>query len=99
MENTPVQVIPCLVPANRHPTFDFAASWLVLSKHSFLSHTAIGAIPFAGVSCGVSLTNRGHYASSEEVFTVTLTKLGTGHSNVVFADIFGLSGDGMVTLI
>ncbi len=47
-----------------------------------------------------ALTNRGHYASSEEAFIVTLTKLATGDSNMELADSFVFSGgDWMVSLI
>jgi hypothetical protein len=37
-----------------------------------------------------ALTNRGHFASSEEAFIIPLMKLATGHSNVVLADFFGI---------
>jgi hypothetical protein len=40
-----------------------------------------------------------HKASSEEAFILTVTKTATGHSNVALADLFGFSGDGMVSLI
>ena len=45
------------------------------------------------------LLERRHYASLKEAFIITLTKLATGDSNVVLADCFGFSGDGMVSLI
>jgi hypothetical protein len=46
-----------------------------------------------------ALMNRGHYASSEEAFIVSLTKLATGDSNMELVDIFGFLGDGMASLI
>jgi hypothetical protein len=45
------------------------------------------------------LMDRCHKASSEEAFILTITKVATGHSNVALADLFGFSGDGMVSLI
>ncbi len=46
-----------------------------------------------------ALMNRGHYASSEKAFIVTLTELAADVSNVELADTFGFAGDGMVSLI
>jgi len=47
----------------------------------------------------LALTDRGHKASSEEAFILTITEIATGRSNVALADLFGFSGDGMVSLI
>jgi len=98
MEITTDQVIPRLVPANHHCTFDLLHSgWCyqftcfrVLQRRE-LYHLLEFPEVFA--------LRDSHKASSEESFIITLTKLSTGHSNVMLADIFGFSGDGMASLI
>jgi hypothetical protein len=99
IEITPDQLIPHLVPANHHCTFDLLHPGLCYQNTRCrvlqlweLYHLLKFPVVFA-------LTNRGHKAFSEEAFIVTLTKLATGHINVVLADRFGFSGDGMVSLI
>jgi len=99
MEITPNQVILCLVPANRNHTFDLLhPGWCHQNTHFQVIQLweLYHLLEFPAV---FALTNRGHYASSEEAFSITLTKLATGHSNVVLADLFGFLGDGMVSLI
>ena len=97
MEITPDQVIPPLVPANYHCTFDLLhPGWCYQNTHFVQLWELYHLLEFPAV---FALTNRGHKASSKEAFAVTLTKLATGHNNVVLVDIFGFSGDGMVSLI
>jgi hypothetical protein len=99
IEITAGDVIPRLAPLNRHRTFDLLhPGWCyqftrfrVLQLRE-LYHLLEFPVVFA-------LTNRGHKASSEEAFILTITKIATGHSNVALADIFGFSGDGIVSLI
>ncbi len=47
----------------------------------------------------LALTDRGHKASPEEAFILTITEIATGHSNVALVDLLGFSEDGMVSLI
>jgi hypothetical protein len=72
---------------------------VVLREDSVPCRSAPGAIPFAGVSSILTLSDRGHCASLEEAFILLLTKLATGDTNMKLADCFGYSGDGMVSLI
>ncbi len=99
MEITPDQVIPCLVPANRNCTFDLLHPGWYYEKTRFhvaqlreLYHLLEFPVMF-------TLSEKGHFASLEEAFIIMLTKLATGDSNVILADCFGFSGDGMVSLI
>jgi hypothetical protein len=99
MEISPDQVIPCLVPANRNRTFDLLHPGWCYEKTRFrvaqlreLYHLLEFPVMFV-------LSDKRHYASSEEAFILTLTKVATGASNVELADCFGFSGDGMVSLI
>jgi hypothetical protein len=99
MEITPDQVIPCLVPANCHHIFDFLhPGWCYQFTHFRIVQLRelYHLLEFPAV---FALTNRGHYASSKEAFIITLKKLATGHSNVMLAEIFRFSGDGMISLI
>jgi hypothetical protein len=99
MEITADEVIPRLDPANCHRTFDLLhPSWCYQFTHFrvFQLREMYHLLEFPAV---FALTNRGHKASSEEAFILTVTKIATGHSNVALADIFGFSGDGMVSLI
>jgi hypothetical protein len=99
MEISSDQVIPCLVPANRNHTFDLLHPGWCYEKTRFrvaqlweLYHLLEFPVMFV-------LSDKRHYASSEETFILTLTKVATGASNVELADCFGFSGDGMVSLV
>jgi hypothetical protein len=99
MEITPNQVIPCLVLANRNCSFDLLHPGWCYEKTHFrvaqlqeLYHLLEFPVMFV-------LLERRHYASLEETFIITLMKLTTGGSNVVLADCFGFSHDGMISLI
>jgi len=99
MEITADQVIPRLAPVNRHRTFDLLhPGWCYqFTRFRVLQLRELyQLLEFPAV---FALTNRGHKASSEEAFILTMSKIATGHSNVALADIFGFSGDGMVSLI
>jgi len=99
MEITPDQVILRLVPENHIRTFDLLhPGWCYQNTHFRVLQLweLYHLLEFPAV---FALMNRGHKASSEEAFIVTLTKMATGHNNVVLADMFGFSGDGMVSLI
>ncbi len=99
MEITAGDLIPRLAPVNRHRTFDLLhPGWCYQFTHLRVLQLQelYHLLEFPAV---FALTNRGHKASSEEAFIVTLTKLASGHNNVVLADMFGFSGDGMVSLI
>jgi len=100
MEITPAQVIPRLVPANCNVQLICYILGGVIRRPVSMLYS-LGAVPFALLEFHAvfALMKRSHYASSEEAFIVTLTKLATGHSNVVLADIFAFSRDGMVSLI
>jgi hypothetical protein len=99
MEMTADEVIPRLAPVNRHRTFDLLhPGWCYqFTRFRVLQlREQYHLLEFPAV---FALTNRGHKASSEEAFILTVTKIATGHSNVALADIFGYSVDGMVSLI
>jgi hypothetical protein len=88
-----------LVPANCHHIFDLLhPGWCYQFIHFRIVQLRelYHLLEFPAV---FALTNRGHYASSKEAFIITLKKLATGHSNVMLAEIFRFSGDGMVSLI
>jgi hypothetical protein len=99
MEITGDEVIPRLFPANRHHTFDLLhPGWCYQFTHFRVLQ--LRELYYLVESPAVfALMDRGHKASSEEAFILTVTKIATGHSNVALADLFGFSGDGMVTLI
>jgi hypothetical protein len=66
MEITPDQVIPCLILANRHCTFDQLHPGCCYEKtrfHVVQLRELYHLLEFPAV---FALMNRGHYASSEE---------------------------------
>ncbi len=99
MEITPAQVIPRLAPVNRNHTFDLLHPGWCYQKTRFLVIQLQELYHLLEFPVVYALTNRSHYVSTEEAFIITLTKLATGDSNVVLADTFGFSGDGMISLI
>jgi hypothetical protein len=99
MEITPDQVIPRLVPANRNRTFDLLHPGWCYEKTRFRVAQLRELYHLLEFPVMFTLSENSHFASSEEAFIITLTKLATGDSNVVLADCFGCSGDGMVSLI
>jgi len=99
MEITADQVIPRLVPANHHRTFDLLHPGWCYQFTGFIVLQLRELYHLLELPAVFALMDRGHKASSEEAFIITLTKLATGHSNVMLADVFGYSGDGMVSLI
>jgi hypothetical protein len=99
MEITPDQVIPRLVPANRLRTFDQLHPGWCYEKTRFCVVQLRELYHLLEFPVRFTLSDRGHYASSEEAFILTMVKLATGDSNVELADYFGFSGDGMVSLI
>jgi hypothetical protein len=100
MEITHNQVIPRLmVPVNMNHTFDllhpgwcYEETWFHVTQLWELYHLLEFPMMFV-------LSERRHYASSEEAFIITLIKLATRDGNLVLADCFDFSGDGMVSLI
>ncbi len=99
MEITPAQVIPCLAPANRNRTFDLLHPGWCYQKTRFRVVQLRELYHLLEFPAVYALTNRSHYASSEEAFIIMLMKLASGDSNVVLADTFGFSADGMISLI
>ncbi len=100
MEIMPALLIPRLAPANRNRTFDLLhpVGWCY-QKTRFRVVQLRELYHLLEFPAVYTLTNRSHYASSEEAFIIMLMKLATGDSNVVLADTFGFSGDGMISLI
>jgi hypothetical protein len=96
MDITPDQVIPHLVPANHHCTFDLLHPGWCYQFTRFRVLQLQELYHLLEFPALFALSNRGHYGSSEEAFITTVTKLATGHSNVMLADNFGFSRDGMV---
>jgi hypothetical protein len=96
---TPDQVIPHLVPANWNRTFDLLHPGWCHEKTHFLVAQLWELYHLLEFPAMFLLSNRGHYASSEEAFILMLTKLATGDTNLVLADTFSYLGDGMVSLI
>ncbi len=96
MEITPDQVIPRLVPANRNHTFDLLHPGWCYEKTQFCVAQLRELYHLLEFPLMFVLSEKSHFASSEEAFIITLTKLATGDSNVMLADCFGFSGDGMM---
>ncbi len=88
----PEQVIPSLLPANLNHTFDLldnvggATTKLISMFVSFKSCTIILAFHLFTIS------TRGHKASTEEAFIITITKLAAGRTSESLMDVFGDTG-------
>jgi hypothetical protein len=99
MESPADEVIPLLVPANHHHTFDLLhPGWCYQFTHFRVLQLweLYHLLEFPTV---FALMDRGHKASSEEAFILTITKIATGHRNIALVDLFRFSGDGMVSLM
>ena len=83
---TPDQVIPRLVPANRNRTFDQLHPGWCYEKTRFRVAQLRELYHLLEFPAMYALTNKGHYASLEEAFILTLVKLATGDTNVELAD-------------
>ncbi len=99
MEITLDQVIPRLVPANRNRTFDQLHPGWCYEKTRFCVVQLRELYLLLEFPAVYALTNRGHYASSEEAYIITLMKLATGDSNVhgaFFMTVQGVCSDGLI---
>jgi hypothetical protein len=93
MEISPDQVSPRLVPANRNRTFDLCHPGWCYQKTCFRVIQLWELYHLLEFPAVFALSKRGHYASLEEAFIVTLMKLVAGDSNVELADTFGFLVD------
>jgi hypothetical protein len=87
MNIEPEDDIPCLLQANRNHTLD------LLDNGWCYHHTRFSVVQlhelYQRLNLPVSLTisTKGHKASSEEAFIITLTKLATGSSNTSLMEV------------
>jgi hypothetical protein len=88
MEITEDEVIPHLVLANHHRTFDLLHPGWCYQFTCFRVLQLREPYHLLEFPMVFALTDRGHKASSEEAFILTITKIATGHSNVALADHF-----------
>jgi hypothetical protein len=89
MNIEPEDRIPRLLPANLNRTFD------LLNDEWCYHHTRFNVSQLReqylhlDLPVSLNISTRGHKASSEEAFIITLTKLATGRTNTGLVEIFG----------
>jgi hypothetical protein len=99
MNIEPEDIIPCLLPANLNRTFD------LLDNGWCYHHTRFNVVQlhelYHWLNLPVSLASstKGHKASSEEAFIITITKLATGRSNTSLMEVFGVTADTFISIV
>jgi hypothetical protein len=93
MNVEPEDVIPCLLPANRNRTFDLLDNGWCYHHMRFNACQLCKLYHQLNLPVSLAISTKGHKASSEEAFIITVTKLATGSSNTSLMEVFGVSTD------
>jgi hypothetical protein len=99
MNIEPEDRIPRLLPANLNRTFDLLNDgWCY--HHTCFNVSQLREL-YLRLDLPVSLTisTRGHKASSEEAFIITLTKLATGSTSTSLVEVFGATTDTFISRV
>jgi hypothetical protein len=99
MNIEPEDIIPRLLPANRNRTFH------LLDNGWCYHHTCFNVCQLQelyhrlNLPLSLAISTKGHKASSEEAFIITVTKLVTGSSNTSLMEVFGVSMDTFISRV
>jgi hypothetical protein len=99
MNIEPEDMIPRLLPANLNRTFDLLDNGWCYHHTRFTVSQLRELYHRLNLPVTLVISTRGHKASSEEAFIITLTKLATGSINTSLVEVFGATMDTFISTV
>jgi len=99
MNIEPEDQIPRLLPANLNRTFDLINDGWCYHHTRFNVSQLRELYLHLDLPVTLNISTRGHKASSEEAFIITLTKLATGSTSTSLVEVFGATTDTFISRV